>query len=55
MEGRGRTRAAAPCLLRITTSGVIYDEKPVIKFDNRFDGGFQAKSARTPVVWRIID
>lgn len=46
--GRNRTRAAAPCLLRMTTSGEIDDEKSVIKFDYDFDGGFQSKNAFTP-------
>lgn len=40
---RSPNRAAAPCLLLVntTTSGSINDEKPVLKFDDHFDGGFQ--------------
>lgn len=42
--GRGRTRTAAPCRLRPTTSGATDDEKPVTKFDHDLDDSFQSKS-----------
>lgn len=44
-RGQGRPRAGVPYLLRATTSGAINDQKPVIKFDDGFDGGIQSKSA----------
>lgn len=44
----GRTRAAAPCLLRTTTSGAVFDEKLVINLDDNFDGGFYSESTLIP-------
>lgn len=37
--GLGRTRTAASCLLRTTTSAKIDDVKPVINLDDSFDDG----------------
>lgn len=44
-EGRSRTRTAAPCMLRTTTDGEIYDDTSAIKFHYDFDGSMQSKSA----------
>lgn len=56
--GRGRTRKAAPCRLRPTTSGAIDDEKPATKFVDHLDGSFQSEStlsigARRTVDWNL--